>query len=115
MKIKHPILAILTWLGAGYLATIIGTTRLSSVIILFVCALFMWRGLSNMIENSHTKRIDWGIFEVDRASLILILVFFIVGIFADQNTNIDIVANYVVIGMGAVVAYKFIARKFFNQ
>jgi hypothetical protein len=113
MEIKHPALALLVFFGAGLLANSVGINKAASIFVLVICGAYFLRGMINIIEHSQKQKVDWGIFEVDKASLFLLVVFFIYEI--TQADSIESISNWAVLILGIIFTYKALSHYLLQQ
>lgn len=108
MKIDNPVLALLVYFGVGMVGYTIGIRELASIFILVICGAYFLRGMINLINNSPKHKVDWGIFEVDKASLIILVLFFLYAL--TQANSLESISNWAVIILGMIFSYKALSH-----
>lgn len=104
----HPVLALLVLFGIWRLAYWLGISTTASIVVLVISAAYFLRGMNNLINNAPGRKVDWGIFEVDKASLILLVLFFAYGV--TQADSIESISNWVLIILGMIFVYKVVSH-----
>lgn len=107
MKIDNPALALTVYFGVGLIGYWIGIRELASIIILVICGAYFLRGMFNVINSSPTHSVDWGIFEVDITSLVVLVLFFIYAL--TQNNSLESMSDWVVVILGMIFSYKAVS------
>ena len=110
MNIDRPILALFCYFGIGYLAYQFGTNIVAAYVVLAISIAYVLRGMTNLIEKSPVRKVNWGIFEVDKASLILLLILGGYGFIRDSS--IEAVSNWILLTLGMIFTYKAISHYF---
>lgn len=86
---------------------------LASITVLVIGVAYFYRGMRNLMSSKQTGRVDWGIFEVDKASLVFLLLAFIFAL--TQVDSIESVADWILILLGMIFCYKAVAYYFLRN
>lgn len=104
MKIDNPAIALLVYFGIGMIGYTIGIRETASIFVLVICGVYFLRGMINLINNSPKHKVDLGIFEVDKASLAILILLFLYAL--TQAGSLESISDWVVIILGMIFSYK---------